>query len=69
MVEAHARAVIDVDVVHSAGVSADAAGVIALQPGYDTTALAARCMEINCTAGCVIAALSRAGDARTRAMG
>jgi hypothetical protein len=65
VVESHARAVIDVDLVHSARVTADAARVIALEPGYDT---AARCVEINGTAGSVIAALSRAGDARTRAM-
>src|SRR5690606_39642175 len=68
MVEAYARPVVHVDVVHPAAISPNSAGMVGFEPGYDLGTLSLRRMEIDSPAGCVVAALARSGNTRARAV-
>lgn len=62
MVKSHARTIVEMNMVHAAAVGANAAAVIALEPGDNAAVLAARWMKINSPARSVQAAFSGAGD-------
>jgi len=69
LVKSHARAVVDVDVVHLAAIGADAAAVIFLQPVGNGAILPAGRFEIERAAACVIARSSGPANARASAEG
>lgn len=69
MVEANARTVVDVDVVHGARVGANTTVMGSLQIGDDLAIFAARRVEIDCPAGGMVAAFARSCDACAWAVG
>lgn len=58
VVEPHARTIVDVNVMHTAGVGADAAGMVGFKPANDLLVLAAGRVEVHGAAGSVKAALA-----------
>ena len=68
LVETDPRSIVDVNVIETATIGPDTAAVVAFEPVCDGAVFAARRMEIDRTAGSVIAAPAGSGDARAAAI-